>query len=493
MTRPPRYRWGRRKGQWMRNLRSLTGLCLLLAFAGVGTAATLPLPFPLQFGGPCAAGKIGWRYDQEFVSWPGEYWRGPDCPPIAADPKAPRTWGTLRLGGKFDPPPEPQYFATEAVVPLTADIPAINGGIGYDEWSHALPVIMPFGEEQELFLLLQRSDTVLYVCLAAPSLQHIRARQTAELYFNRDAEGSQTIGPRHLQLRARVQDPTNTALEVLTGAGGQWTPQPQPKGICVTLRAAGSSAGDGAWAYPVYEFAIPLDQLRDAQGCALDKIQFMARISTTGGKALPVAQAPERETLCWPDARASYAVTTRVSLGERPDDWGHLRLCAEDIRPGLTVPTVATPICVDGQIGIKEWAQGNLTQYRFPGDQYRRLYVARDETNLYLAVRIRVARGARQAETCGIYLDPCADGGLRPRADDLLYTLPLGLETRLEERRSCDGKWVDPVKRGRCLVQGAAYPLSPYESSYEFMLPVSLFAQQQAPNLAVEVSYEVPR
>jgi hypothetical protein len=237
----------------------------------------------------------------------------------------------------------------------------------------------------------------------------------------------------------------------------------------------------------------PLDQLRDEKGCAIEQVRFMARISTTGGKTLPLAQTPERESVCWPDYRGSYATTTTVGLGYRPDDWGHLRLCDSDMRSGLDVPVVATPIVVDGQIGIKEWAQANSTLYRFPGDQYRRLYVARDESNLYLAVRVRAARGERLDERCGIYLDPSADGGLRPRTDDLLYTLPLGLEARLEESRACEGTWGAPVANRKCVVKGAAYPLSPYESTYEFRLPVSLFAQQQAPNLAVEVSYEFPR
>jgi hypothetical protein len=476
----------------MRELRSIIGLCSLLALAGVSGAAPLPLLFPLQFGGPVAAGKVGWRYDKDFVSWPGEYWRGADCPPVAADPDTSRTWGSLRLGGKFDPPPQPQYFTSEAVVPLTNAIPAINGAIGYDEWSHALPVIMPYGQDQELFLLLQRTDTMLYVCLAAPSVHQARSGQVAQLYFNRGAEAFQPLGPTHLQLRATVQDPTNTKLEVFTGVSGQWTPQPLDA-ACAKSRAAGNSAGDGAWSYAVFEFAIPLDQLHDAKGCVLDRLNFMARISVTGGKPLPISEAPERETICWPDARASYAVSTKVSVGDRPDAWGHLRLCEGDIRPGLDVPLLTTPVRVDGQIGIKEWAQGMVTQYRFPGDQYRRLYVARDENALYLAVRTRAARGPRLAETCALYLDPSADGGLRPRADDLMYSLPLSIDACLMEHRVCDAQWGPGAAPGAVAVKGAAYPLSPYESSYEFALPLSLFAQQQAPNLAVEVSYEFPR
>jgi hypothetical protein len=380
------------------------------------------------------------------------------------------------------------------VVPLTDDAPTPNGAIGHEEWSQASTVVMPYGEDQELFLLLQRSETTLYVCLAAPSLPYARAGQVAELYFDREAEVEQPLGPKQLQLRATIGDASHTTIEALVGERGAWVSQPAPKKT-PNWRAAGSSAGDGAWSYPVFEFAIPLDQLGGQQGTLPGQLGFMARLQNSGhGGPLAVAAPPARDALYWPDARASYGQAGRVGLDQRPDDWGHLQLDAADPLPGLLVPLATKPIRTDGQIGLKEWAQGACVEYRLAGDQYRRLYVARDAVNVYLAVRVRTARGARQAESCGVYLDPAADGGLRPRSDDVLYRLPLGVDARVEELRYTEKAWtVVTGRRQLPVAKAASYPLSVYESTYEFELPLTLFQNPQSLNLAVEVSYELPR
>lgn len=459
-----------------------------LACACASTAAPVPALWPLEIAG----GKIGWRFDREFINWPGEYWRGPDKPPCEADPAAPATWGVMRLGGRFSPPPEPQYGASDIVVPLTAEKPAINGVIGYDEWSQALPVIMPFGDAgEELFLLLQRNDFTLYVCLALPSYPLAQAGQVAELYLNRgSAEGAQ-VAAQHLLLKATLDSADHTTLRAFTGNQGAWMALPDSKDAS-TWRAAAGPGGDGAWAYPVFEFAIPLSQL-GSDGCAPEVMGFMARLQIKGhGGKLAAPEIPPLEALYWPQGRTGYGIQNRATLAERPDFWGHLQLGTCDPLSGLVVPQATTPVRVDGQIGIKEWRGASCDQYRFPGDQYRVLKAVRDDSCVYLSVRTRTARAGKVAESLGVYLDPCADGGLRPRSDDLLYRVPLGVENTAEVHRYQGDRW---VSCGPADIKAASYPLNRYESSYEIALPLSLFqknSQTQAPNLAVEVVYELP-
>lgn len=440
-----------------------------------------------------AGGKIGWRFDRQFTSWPGQYWRGPDSPPCEADPALPATWGVLRLGGRFDPPQEPQYGAADVVVPLTEEKPVINGVIGYDEWSHALPVIMPFGEDgEELFLLLQRTELTLYVCIAAPSLPVAQAGQVAELYVNRGTAACGQVAPQHLRLQATLDSADHTTLCASLGSQGAWCALPCGKDA-PAWRAVGSPGGDGAWGYPVFEFAIPLSQL-GTDGCAPEALGFMARLQTSGhGDRLAAPNIPPTEALYWPEGRTGYGIHNRATLGDRPDFWGHLQLSPCDPQTGLLVPQAAGPVRVDGQIGTKEWQGASVDRYRFPGDQYRVLRAVRDATCVYLSVRTRTARVGKCGESLGIYLDPCADGGLRPRSDDVLYRVPLGAENAATVSHYQGDRW---VPCGSADIRAASYPLSRYESTYEIALPLSLFqktdSQTQAPNLAVEVAYELP-
>ena len=463
-------------------------LAVTLACASAALAAPLSGLWPLEL----MAGKIGWRFDRQFVTWPGEYWRGPDSPPCETDPAQPATWGTLHLGGRFAPAPEPQYGAADIVAPLTEEKPALNGVIGYDEWSHALPVIMPFGDDgQELFLLVQRTDQTLYVCLAVPSMTAARAGQVAELYFSRVATNCAQIAPQHLRLQATLDSGDHTTLRAFTGNQGNWCPLPAGK-QAPDCRAAGSPGGDGAWGYPVFEFALPLCQLA-GEGGSLDTLGFMARLQIAGhGDRLVAPQIPALEALYWPASRTAYGIHNRATLADRPDTWGHLQLSPCDPLSGLVVPQATAPVRVDGQIGLKEWRGATEECYRFPGDQYRVLRAQRDDHNLYLSVRTRTARAGKCAESLGVYLDPCADGGLRPRSDDVLYRVPLGVENAGQVYHYQTDHW---VCSGPAEVQAASYPLSRYDSSYEIALPLRLFQQDrqtQAPNLAVEVSYELP-
>ena len=52
---------------------TLVWIILALISSGLSTAAPLPLLWPLEGLG----GRVGWRYERGFTSWPGPYWRGP--------------------------------------------------------------------------------------------------------------------------------------------------------------------------------------------------------------------------------------------------------------------------------------------------------------------------------------------------------------------------------------------------------------------------------
>ena len=173
-------------------------------------------------------------------------------------------------------------------------------------------------------------------------------------------------------------------------------------------------------------------------------------------------------------------------MGLRPDYWQRLLLQPGDETEGVCVPAATRPIKVDGQIGIKEWADARTAAYSLPGDQWRRLWLARDQDNLYLAVRLHVARGVRQQEACQVYVDPCGDGGLQLRGDDLQVRLPLGPESLPETLRCAGQEWTASTCGD---VKGASYPVSSYESTYELALPLKALGPDLHPNLAVEVVY----
>jgi hypothetical protein len=340
-----------------------------------------------------------------------------------------------------------------------------------------------------LVVLLQRTEHELFVLAAAPWVNAPRLGLTAEVCFDRNPSATATLGPQHLLLKATQAAPEVTSLQAFTGEGGRWRPEPAPAKDAA-WRVAGGGDGDGAWRYPVFEFAIPLSRLKSPDR-ELSSLGLFVRLQTlSGGRFLAPPPPSNAEAVFWPDSRTSLGTATKASLALRPDFWGHLRLHEDDPVTGLSVPVAAGPVRVDGQIGLKEWKGAGTAEYRFAGDQWRVLRVQRYDKSLYLAVRVRLSRGERSGESCGVYLDPLADGGLRPRNDDMLYSIPLGVETKPVVLRYGAQGW---AAQGEAPCEAAAYPLSPNESCYELALPLSLFTGKQAPNLAVEVTYELPR
>ena len=456
--------------------------CLLLLLAGAAGVAAAPLParWSLDLG----SHELGWRFRQEFAVWPGPYWRGPGQPPLAARRENPSTWGLLRLGDSLDGPAPVETATVELIAPLVADRPRVDGMLGWDEWSGAAQAVEPLDLGEAWVIYAQHTADTLYICIASPSTLTVREGQVAELYLAPDEAGKR--GARLLRLRAdREQRPE---LQSFALTNGQWTPEPLAKGETPNWRGAVTGRGDGAWTFAVYEFAVPL---APAEGAVPEQLRFMARLQNlTHGGAVGMARSNDPESVIWPDNRSSWANASRPPVGLRPDFWQALLLRPEDTSDGVSVPLTTRAIKPDGQIGIKEWAEARMLLYRLPGDQWRRLWLVRDQENLYVAVRLCVARGVRRDEACQLYLDPVGDGGLQPRGDDLQIRLPLGVESVTQTLRAVGPAW---GSAGFGDVKGAGYPVSSYESTYEFALPLSALGPDLRPHLAVEVVYGLPQ
>ena len=466
-----------------------SAIIVLLACTGAALAAPLPARWSLDL----ITQEPGWRFRAEYAFWPGLYWRGPDQPPVAARPDDPATWGLLRLGGALADPPPALSAATDLTAPWVEERPVLDGVLSADEWAGAAQAVERLDRGEAWGVSAQHTGDTLYVCVACPSSLTVREGQVAELYLApADGDGLPgRSGARQLRLRAdREQRPT---LQSFTLGNGQWTPEPVAKGEAPAWRGAVTGRGDGAWAFAVYEFAVPLtDGVSPVPGqTPATQFRFMARLQNLNhGDGVGEARSTGPESVIWPDNRSSWTSAARAPVGLRPDYWQRLLLQPGDLTEGLGVPVTTRPMKMDGQIGIKEWADARLAVYRLPGDQWRRLWLVRDQDNLYVAVRLCAARGLRQQEACQVYLDPCGDGGLQPRGDDLQVRLPLGVDSAAQTLR-CDGQgWQPAPVTG---VQGAAYPVSSYESTYELALPLSSLGPERRPHLAVEVVYGLPQ
>jgi len=461
---------------------------LLLACASAALAA----PLPVRWGLDLLAGEAGWRFRQEFAVWPGLYWRGPDRPPVAARPDDPNTWGVLRLGPRPDVPPAISGGLTDLTAPLTDSRPVVDGVLGSDEWAAAVQTVEELDEGDEWALYAQHTPDTLYVCLACPSALGVRKGQVAELYLTpADADDRPAAAPpRALRLRAdRDQRPDVQSLEL---HGSRWDELPTPKDSPAPWRGGASGRGDGAWSFAVYEWAVPLAYFA-AEGQPLpERFRFLARLQSPAHAAGGDIRNTDPEEIIWPDGRSTWTAPARQRspLGPRPDAWQALQLGGGDPGDALSVPATTRAIKPDGQIGIKEWADAYQACYSLPCDQWRRLWLARDDKHLYVAVRVRLARGLRLEESCRLFVDPVGDGGLQPRGDDLQYRLPLGLDTSVEALRVAGADW-SPAESTD--VKAACYPVSAYESTYEWSLPLSALGPDQRPHLAVEVVYGLPK
>lgn len=453
-----------------------------LLIAAVTPAAASPLKAGLPLVAPVQATAA---FRQEYAVWPGPYWRGPDRPPVEVTPDDPCSWGVLRLGGVYEPGPAPQAATAEIVAPLTEGRPRVDGLLGWEEWSKAGSAVEFLDEGAKWIILAQYTQDTLYVCVASPSFP-AREGQVAELYFAA-ATGDPLTATGPLQAwRARAGQEGRAVPESSVGRDGLWTVRTRQQNEATGVRAAAGSAGDGAWSFAVYEFAIPLAECA-AEGVPVEQLALMARLQTVGrGPIAGRVHNLDPEFVSWPDHRTSYVSTSLELTGLRPDYWQPILLRPEDCEEGVCVPVATRPVRVDGQIGVKEWADAFFSEYVLPGDQWRRLWLARDDENLYIALRVHLARSLRLDENCRVSIDPCADGGLRPRGDDLQYRVPLGVETASETLRYQGDEW---VACGSGEIAAASVPLSSYESTYELAVPLSSLGPDLRPKIAIEVVY----
>ena len=485
-----RVAWGRRqvfRPSLANSLRMLTQrvwLISLLACAGtIALAAPLPVFWPLEVG----THDVGWRFRRDFASWPGAYWRGPGQPPHEAEPNVPATWGTLRLGGPCDAAPPPETAAWEVTAPLVEGRPTLDGMIGWQEWSGAASLVEPLEEGEQWLLLTQRNATTLFVCLAAPSVFAAHRGQIAEVYLAPPAAVATppTASARVFRLRAdRERQPV---LESFVSDRGEWRERDNRPDDPLAWRGGAAGSGDGAWAYAVFEFAIPLQSLA-CEGVVPEQFLCMARLQTEGhGDDVVSPPNANPESVLWPDGRTSYNNATIPA--RRPDAWQQLALGAKGTPEGLQVPLAARPIRVDGQLGLREWQGAWTADYELGAGQWRRVMLVRDADKVYVAVRLHVARGPRQDESCSVYVDPCGDGGLAPRGDDVLFRVAMGDDAVPETLRYQPQGW---RRAAVGEVAAAGFPLSAFESCYEMALPLTALGPTLNPKLAVEVAYRLP-
>jgi len=462
--------------------------CLWLLLAGMGVVSAAPLP--VRWSLDVATGELGWRFRQDFAVWPGPYWRGQGRPPVAAKPEDPATWGLLRLGGQADTPPAPQCATTELTAPLAANRPLVDGLLGGDEWGGAAQAVEPLDLGEAWAIYAQHTADTLYVCVACPSALTLRQGQMAELYLAPAGAEGAPVASAARQLRVRADRDQRAALQTGTLAGGQWDLRGETRDDSQGWRGAASPRGDGGWAFAVYEFAVPLSLCCPPAAAAPEALRLLVRLQTLShGGSVDGPRNADPEAVIWPDGRTSCA-SVAPAAGPRPDSWQRLLLRAGDAADGTAVPATTRPVKIDGQIGLKEWGDARVAAYSLPGDQWRRVWLMRDDRYLYVAVRLHVARGLRQQEACLVYVDPCGDGGLQPRGDDLKVRLPLGPESVVETLRCQDQQWrPSPLPN----VRGASYPVSATESTYEVALPLAVLGPDLRPHLAVEVVYRLPR
>jgi hypothetical protein len=456
---------------------------LLICMCGAALAAPLPLFWPLDV----ATRELGWRFQREFAVWPGPVVRGPGQPAGAADANVPATWGVLHLSGdSSDKAPEPRTAAWEITAPLVDNRPDLDGKIGWQEWEGAGRVIEPLDDSAEWMLLARRDDTTLFVCLAAPSIFAAHRGQVAEIYLAPAEASPLPLSAAVRVFRLQPDEVGQARLGTLQGDRGHWREVDNSPHTPVTWRGDAAGGGDGAWAYAVFEFAIPLAALAQ-EGVVPERLLCMARLQVEAhGGAVASPENHNPESVVWPDGRTGYNNATIAAL--RPASWPRLALGPAGEPDDLQVPRATQPIRVDGELSAEEWQGAWSANYALSPGQWRRVMLARDGENLYVAVRLHVARGVRKGEICRVYVDPRGDGGLTPGSDDLMYRVTLGSKDRPETFRYKLQEWRQTASGD---ITAAGGRISGRESCYELALPLQLFGPTPAPRMAVEVSYRI--
>lgn len=422
------------------------------------------------------------------LAWPGEGVLDALLYP-AADPFRPETWALLSFAPEMRGPITGVDEGRELAVPLGRLRVKVDGRVTPDEWCDARTGVWRYGPGSQLAVMLKRVSGQLAVGVAAPAELRVRPGTLLEVGWDSPRSGSQPLETSHRLLRVTLARDGRSHLELLSGCDGEWTPDAGVERVS-GLRAALGNGGDGAWAYLAGEVLIPLSRMATGDGALPQSVGLFVRVLPgLRRRALPMRPSPLRESVFWPDCRSSPAVGNASVLPERPDLWQRVTLDAGR-RTAPVIPQLGAPVKLDGQVRDDEWLGAAESRYELPGGQWRRVCYGQDGGMLYVGVAWCMARGLRGREECRLYLDPLADGGLKPRADDLTVVVSAERPQAASVLQYVAGLWTERPDDG---ITGVMAQADGFESHCEFAVPLPAIAGADGQaGLAVGVSWDTP-
>jgi len=360
----------------------------------------------------------------------------------------PSTWGRLRLLDRAARPADQPDAPAHITVPSSKYPPRLDGMFGV-EWDDAAQVRVDLPDQECLLLGLKHNGAVLYVGAGVPSDRRLTDGSRVDLFFEAPGERADEAAR---WLRYTLRWAARHGRASCSGAvwrDGKWRPvkaapskSRSPHGPQGTV----SGSGDGAWRYPVFEFALPLSKL--GLDPAVQELGFCARV------VLPAGQHPARlvrapqHTVRWPMGRGSYTTRGRDRdvFAARPDLWGSVLLASNAAGEGrIAAPMTAQTIQIDGELEQGEWQDaGRRTAEVAPGVQ-QTVYLARSRDELYVASCWDISAGTWVDQVVEVFVDPKGDGGIFPRDDDRLLKIEAkGEQVALQTHSWHEGrkKWV---------------------------------------------------
>lgn len=367
----------------------------------------------------------------------------PAWPPGPVPPSAgnPASWGTAFLSGQRLGAGAATTASDRLSIPLSAQPPALDGMLGTD-WEDAAQVRLTLTEGQYLFLGAKHTGGTLYVVAAVPSDRGLTPGSEATLYLEMPRSASRTLTSHHRSFRL-VWGPEKdeTVRYAAASPHGRWEyRRVEADDRRPPLRFTGivSESGDGAWRYPVFEFAIPLSEIDVAEG---DEIGFAVSVNLPAESPRPPQTRSEATDLVrWPLGRTVYTGGKSSSFGTHPDQWGDLVMGPRTRGDGrLGAPEVAQAPVLDGRLAEGEWKGADSRTSELASGVSQTLYVQRSTSDLCLALVSRSDLGTQRDQVVEVYLDPDGDEGLWPRSDDLLLRITQAQPPKLEAFRWNEG------------------------------------------------------
>jgi len=434
-----------------------------------------------------ATRQLGGRRSRQLeLGWP------PD-EVAAVSAHNPSTWGQLIISNESLEIPPPLTEARHLLEgPLLSSAPRIDGIIGAGEWEGAAAQVQHFAPGEEMMMMAGHDDRHLYICLCIPSDHSFGPGHRAELFFELPQEGASSLSRSHQRYSAQVSHTGETVQSFSRGSEGTWHKVAEGTGTEAVFRTAVSSDGDGAWHWPVFEFAISLQNLRTGEGNPT-ALGFAARITVPAGSAYEAAGRKYVDMVRFPSGRSSYRSPYNHIFATRPDLWG--KAVFEAISPDdetVPVTVVGEPVQIDGQLNEPLWQETAAASYTVFGDLTQSVRVVADDDNLYVGVHCQISRGRQSQRSCQVYMDPLGDEGLLPRPDDRVYRLDVATAA-IECLQWQDDSWSQP---GHSRFTAAAHSTIEHKQmidTYEFAIPLRELdrpASDATLGLAVQTQYE---